>query len=94
MTQLPRPEDFLIIIEGDGSTNYSSWAPDLLGCVSTGDTVEECARNMREAIGGHLEVMRDYGDPIPTPTRPGGVQLGDPDGEFDFLFDDDGAHAA
>jgi predicted RNase H-like HicB family nuclease len=89
----PRPEDFLIIIEGDGSTNYGAWAPDVLGCVSTGPTVEACAANMRDALAFHFEGMTEDGDPIPTPTRPGGMQLGDPDGEFDFLFED-GAHAA
>lgn len=41
---------YLIIIEGDGSTNYSAYCPDLPGVAATGDTVEECEAEMREAI--------------------------------------------
>jgi predicted RNase H-like HicB family nuclease len=61
------PDDYLIVIERGGG-NYGAYAPDVPGCVATGDTVEECERLMREAIVGHLEVMREYGDPIPEPT--------------------------
>ena len=50
-----------------GPRNYSAYVPDLPGCVSTGKTVEETTRNIREAIAGHLAVMREYGDPIPEP---------------------------
>jgi len=45
-----------------------AYVPDLPGCVTVGDTLEETERNIREAIAGHLEVMREFGDPIPKPT--------------------------
>lgn len=48
-----------IVIEGDGSTNYSAYCPDLPGVAATGDTVEECQQQMREAIAFHLESLRD-----------------------------------
>lgn len=54
---------YAVIIEW-AETNYSAYVPDLPGCVSVGDTLEEVTRNIREAIEGHLEVMREYGDPI------------------------------
>lgn len=60
-------DDYLIVIEGEGRA-FGAYAPDLPGCVAAADTVEECERLMREAIVGHLEVMREYGDPIPRPT--------------------------
>lgn len=44
-----------IVIEGDDSTNYSAYSPDVPGVVATGATREECEREMREAIGFHLE---------------------------------------
>jgi predicted RNase H-like HicB family nuclease len=46
---------YAIVIEGDGSTNYSAYAPDLPGVVVTGDTLEECEAEMREAIEFHIE---------------------------------------
>ena len=63
--------DYLILVEGDGTTNYSAWSPDLLGCVSTGDTIDQTVTNMREAIAGHLAVMAEHGEHIPLPSGPG-----------------------
>jgi predicted RNase H-like HicB family nuclease len=57
---------YLVIIE-KGPDNLSAYVPDLPGCVSTGRTIDEVLRNIREAVQGHLEVMREYGDPIPEP---------------------------
>ena len=61
------PSDYLIVIERSGAT-FGAYAPDLPGCVAAADTAEKCERLMREAIIGHVEVMREYGDPIPAPT--------------------------
>jgi predicted RNase H-like HicB family nuclease len=58
---------YLVVIE-PGGTNYSAYVPDLPGCVSTGQTVEETIHNIKEAIEGHIEAMREDGDPIPAPT--------------------------
>ena len=56
-----------IIIEGtDG--NYSAYVPDLPGCVTTGDTLEEVRSLMREAIEFYLDGMREDRLPIPAPT--------------------------
>ncbi len=49
-------------------TGYGAYVPDLPGCISAGDTLEETERNIREAIESHLEVMREHGEPIPEPT--------------------------
>lgn len=49
---------YAIVIEGDGSANYSAYAPDLAGVAATGDTLEECEAAMREAIEFHIEGLR------------------------------------
>ena len=49
---------YAIVIEGDGSANYSAYAPDLAGVATTGDTPEECEAAMREAIEFHIEGLR------------------------------------
>ncbi len=64
-------ERYLILIEGGPPSNYSAWSPDLLGCVSTADTLEECIAEMREAITFHLEGIAEDGEAIPEPTGPG-----------------------
>lgn len=48
--------------------NWAAYVPDLPGCISTGETLEETKANIQEAIQGHLETLREYGDPIPAPT--------------------------
>jgi len=48
--------------------NYAAYVPDLLGCVATGETIEETEREIREAIEFHLRGMREDGLPIPEPS--------------------------
>lgn len=57
---------YLVIIE-KGKNNYSAYSPDILGCVSTGKTVEETIKNMKEALEFHLEGMIASGENIPNP---------------------------
>jgi predicted RNase H-like HicB family nuclease len=57
---------YLIVIEQTGS-GYSSYSPDLPGCVSTGGTREEAERNMREAIEFHVDGLKEEGYPVPEP---------------------------
>ena len=57
---------FLIVIE-QTEGGYSSYSPDLPGCVSTGKTREEVERNMREAIEFHVDGLKDEGYPVPEP---------------------------
>ena len=55
---------FVVVFE-QGTDNYSAYVPDLPGCVSTGKTWEKTQEMIREAITGHIEVMLEYGDPLP-----------------------------
>ena len=55
---------FLVIIE-KAEGNYSAYSPDLPGCVATGKTKNQAARNMHQAIELHLEGLREDGLPIP-----------------------------
>jgi len=55
---------FLIVIEKT-ENNYSAYAPDLPGCIATGNTVEETEKNMYEAIEFHLEGLKEDNLPIP-----------------------------
>jgi predicted RNase H-like HicB family nuclease len=48
--------------------NYSAYAPDLPGCVATGETVDEVEAEMAEAIRLHIEGLKEDGLPIPAPT--------------------------
>ncbi len=58
---------YAIVIE-KAEGNYSAYVPDLPGCVTVGDTVEELIENMREAVEMHLEAIQEDGLPIPPKT--------------------------
>jgi predicted RNase H-like HicB family nuclease len=58
---------YAVVIEKTG-TGFGAYVPDLPGCVSTGRTLQETERNIREAIEFHLDGMREDGDLIPEPT--------------------------
>lgn len=49
-------------------SNFAGHAPDVLGCVSVGDTLEEMRAMMKEALEFHLEGTAEDGDPIPEPS--------------------------
>ena len=55
---------YAVVIE-KAEGNYSSYVPDLPGCVATGSTPEATGQNIRAAIRFHLEGMRADGLPIP-----------------------------
>lgn len=42
-------------------TGWSTWSPDVPGCVSTGRTREEAEANMRDAVQAHLDLLREEG---------------------------------
>jgi predicted RNase H-like HicB family nuclease len=55
---------FLVVTEkADG--NYSSYSPDLPGCVATGETREVAEQTMREAVQFHVEGLLEDGLPVP-----------------------------
>ncbi|MGA8706827.1 MAG: type II toxin-antitoxin system HicB family antitoxin [Steroidobacteraceae bacterium] len=58
---------YAVVIEPAG-VNFSTYAPDLPGCIATGATIEEAEQNIREAIAFHLDGMREDGTPIPPPS--------------------------
>lgn len=49
-------------------SGYAAYVPDLPGCVTVGDSMEDTERNIRDAIAGHISVMREHGEAVPKPT--------------------------
>ncbi|HTZ90197.1 MAG TPA: type II toxin-antitoxin system HicB family antitoxin [Alloacidobacterium sp.] len=58
---------YLVVYAKSPGSNFSGHAPDVLGRVSVGDTLEEMGAMMREALESHFEVMAEFGDTIPEP---------------------------
>jgi predicted RNase H-like HicB family nuclease len=69
---------YVVIFEGDDKSGYSAYSPDLPGVVAAGSTRSETERLMREAMDGHLELLRETGQSVPEPSATDSVAVFDP----------------
>jgi len=59
---------YIAIIEDAGpATAVGVWFPDLPGCISAGDDIDEALRNAPEALELHIEGLLEDGQPLPRP---------------------------
>jgi predicted RNase H-like HicB family nuclease len=58
----------IAIESGDARHAYGVVVPDLPGCFSAGDTLDDALTNAQEAVLLHLEGLLDDGKPVPTPS--------------------------
>lgn len=77
---------FPAVFEKGENKGYFVTFPDLPGCITEGDTIEEALRMAKEALELHLYGMEEDGDPIPAPTAPENIKT-DTDGVFVSLVD-------
>jgi predicted RNase H-like HicB family nuclease len=57
---------FPVALHTDDGKNYGVTVPDIPGCFSAGSNEDEALDNAREAILGHLELLAEFGEDIPT----------------------------
>lgn len=67
---------YVVVVERAADGTFGAWSPDLPGCVATAQAYEECVALMREAIAGHLELLREHGDPVPEPHAVAALTIG------------------
>ena len=60
-------KDYTVIIEKT-ATGYSAYVPDLPGCITVGDTLEETKQYMKEAIELYIDTLKAQGKPLPEVT--------------------------
>jgi len=53
---------------GNETTAFGVIVPDLVGCFSAGDTLDEAIDNAKEAITLHIDGLLDDNETIPTPS--------------------------
>ncbi len=93
---------YVAIVEDAGPDKaIGLWFPDLPGCFSAGDTVDEALLNAREALSLYAQSLAKEGRSLPAP-RPVSVLREDPDIAADIQshvvaligFNDTVVHAA
>jgi predicted RNase H-like HicB family nuclease len=60
--------EYIAAIHKDKDSDYGVSFPDFPGCITAGADLEEARQMATEALRGHIEVSREYGDPIPEPS--------------------------
>ncbi len=58
---------YSVVIHKDPKSDYGVTVPDLPGCFSAGDTLDDVLHEVTEAIECHIEGMLMDGESIPTP---------------------------
>ena len=54
--------DIPIVIHKDETSVYGVTIPDIPGCYSHGDTIDEAMKNARAAIHSHIETLLELGE--------------------------------
>lgn len=57
-----------IAVHKDPDSCYGVTVPDIPGCFSAGESIEEAINNAQEAIAGHLEILAEEGEFAPAPS--------------------------
>ncbi len=63
----------IAIEPGDDQHAYGVTVPDLPGCFSAGDTLDEAIAKAKEAITGHIELLVELGQDIPAVSTVGAL---------------------
>jgi predicted RNase H-like HicB family nuclease len=56
---------YRVLIEQDEDGFFVAEVPALPGCISQGETRAEAVANIREAIAGYLESLKEHREPVP-----------------------------
>lgn len=70
------PREFEVVLKPAEEGGYTVSVPDLPGCHTEGDTLEEALEMAKDAIEGYLQVLADEGRPLPEPARFERVKVG------------------
>jgi predicted RNase H-like HicB family nuclease len=60
--------EYIAVIHKDKDSDYGVSFPDLPGCISAGETLEEARWMAREAAEFHLDSIIEDGEDVPIPT--------------------------
>ncbi|HWA05972.1 MAG TPA: type II toxin-antitoxin system HicB family antitoxin, partial [Ignavibacteria bacterium] len=58
--------NYKLLLKKEPEGGYTVTVPSLEGCVTYGETVDDCIKNAREAIELYVETLKEFNEPIPT----------------------------
>src|SRR5689334_17322099 len=69
---------YIGVLEKDPNSLWGVWFPDLIGCVSAGETADEAVENAAAALRDWAELSEEDGEVLPLPRGVAELRL-DPD---------------
>lgn len=75
---------YIAFVHKEPDSVYGVSFPDLPGCISAGETIDDAVSNAVEALAGHVRMLEADGDPVPPP-RDFDAIMADPELEEDRL---------
>jgi predicted RNase H-like HicB family nuclease len=60
--------NYIALIHKEDKSDYGVSFPDFPGCISAGETIEEAKTMAKEALIGHINLLRDLHEQIPAPS--------------------------
>jgi predicted RNase H-like HicB family nuclease len=69
---------YIAFVHKDPDSSYGVMIPDMPGCFSAGETLDEAVANAVEALSGHVRLLESDGDPVP-PARTIDEIIADPE---------------
>ena len=69
---------YVAVVEKDADSAFGVWFPDVEGCFSAGETLEEAVANAAAALRQHAEALESAGQQVP-PARAADAVLHDKD---------------
>jgi predicted RNase H-like HicB family nuclease len=62
----PMSTHYVAVIEKESDSAFGVWFPDVEGCFSAGDTLDEAVTNAAGALRQHVEAIESAGRPVPS----------------------------
>ncbi|RLS45854.1 MAG: type II toxin-antitoxin system HicB family antitoxin [Planctomycetota bacterium] len=59
--------DYVVVIEKLDDGSFSAHVPDLPGCVTSGDSVDEVRILIKKAVTMHIDPLRRHEETVPAP---------------------------
>jgi predicted RNase H-like HicB family nuclease len=59
---------YVYVVEKASDGSFSAYVPDLPGCTTSGETLDETKRNIKTAVDVYIESLREHQEPIPEPS--------------------------
>jgi predicted RNase H-like HicB family nuclease len=59
---------YLYVIEKAADGSFSAYVPDLPGCTTSGETVDDVKQGIKSAVELYIDSLREHNEPVPLPS--------------------------